>query len=68
MVAITKNLSGKLYVELPAVPIYHALPKIHKETFPPPLRPIVEGNGSILEHLSDWVYHYLQPFVTEIPG
>lgn len=48
--------------------IYHSLPKIHKNTFPSPMRPIVAGIGSILEKRSTWVDHHLQPIVKDIPG
>lgn len=60
--------SDKLYVEHPVRPIFHSFPKTHKNIFPPPLRPIVSGIGSIGERLGEWLDLHLQPLVTPIPG
>lgn len=49
-----------LWVKDPICPIYHALPKLHKDKFPPPMRPIVAGIGSLNERLSEWVDGILQ--------
>lgn len=51
MGAITKKNSEDLFVSHPVIPVFHSLPKIHKEVFPPPLRPIVAGIGSLSERL-----------------
>ncbi|XP_073522074.1 uncharacterized protein [Phyllobates terribilis] len=40
----------------------------HKNIFPPPLRPIVAGLGSMGERLGVWIDFYLQPLVQEIPS
>ncbi|CAJ0966832.1 unnamed protein product [Ranitomeya imitator] len=45
--ALDKKLSEDLFVEHPIIPIFHSLPKIHKEVFPPTFRPIVAGIGSM---------------------
>lgn len=58
----------KLMVNFPVVPIFHSFPKYHKEVFPPPLRPIVTGIGSIGEGLGAWVDAYLQPLVNITPS
>lgn len=50
------------------VPVFHGLPKIHKAVFPPTLRPIIAGIGSLCEKLSKWVDAHLQPLVQERPG
>lgn len=55
-------------VEHPILPIFHGLPKTHKKVFPPPLRPIVSGIGSLCEHLSEWVDVHLPPLVISRPG
>lgn len=58
--AISTSDMKKLTVNHPIVPIFHSFPKIHKGVFPPLLRPIVAGIGSIGERLSAWVDSYLQ--------
>lgn len=45
----TKNMAEKLYVEFPINPVYHSLPKTHNDGFPPKMRPIVAGIGSVTE-------------------
>ncbi|XP_075142257.1 metabotropic glutamate receptor 3-like [Leptodactylus fuscus] len=57
-----------LYVREPIIPIFHGLPKIHKDTLPPPLRPIISGIGSLNERICMWVDTILQPLVTRVPG
>ncbi|CAJ0950193.1 unnamed protein product [Ranitomeya imitator] len=66
--ALDKKLSEDLFVEHPIIPIFHSLPKIHKEVFPPTFRPIVAGIGSMGENLSTWVDMYLQPLISRLPG
>lgn len=38
-----------LYVQHQVSPIFHSFPKTHKDSFTPPLHPIVAGIGSIEE-------------------
>ncbi|XP_053571570.1 uncharacterized protein LOC128661327 [Bombina bombina] len=52
----------------PCVPIFHQLPKLHKDPIHPPGRPIVAGIGSLNERLSDLVDTYLQPIVVDLYG
>lgn len=64
---IDDNLLKYLYVEHPRVPIFYTLPKIHKGIQPPPGRPIISGNGRVLEPLALFLDYILQPCVAQIP-
>lgn len=66
--AISPSEAEKLTVMHPVTPILHSLPKLHKGTFPPPLRPIVAGMGSMGERLSAWVDSHLQPLIEITPS
>lgn len=66
--AISETDMEKLSIPYPITPIFHSLPKIHKGVFPPPLRPIVAGIGSMGERLSAWVDSHLQPLVSITPS
>lgn len=66
--ALSPTEADKLFVPHPVVPILHSLPKVHKDTFPPQLRPIVAGIGSMGERLSAWVDAHLQPLIEIIPS
>lgn len=66
--AITPQVAKYMNVEHPIIPIFHGFPKTHKKAFPPPLRPIVSGIGSLCERLSEWVDAHLQPLVISRPG
>lgn len=50
------------------MPIFHHLPKVHKDLSPLTGRPIVAGIGSLNEHLGHWVDQQLQPLVMEMPS
>lgn len=52
----------------PVTPIFHGLPKSHKNAFPPALRPIISGIGSLCENLSCWVDIHLQSMVQSSVG
>ncbi|XP_078523015.1 uncharacterized protein LOC144792032 [Lissotriton helveticus] len=47
----------------PLIPALYGLPKIHKDTRDPPMRPIVSCIGSLTEPLSKYVEVFLQPLV-----
>lgn len=66
MGAITQKLADKQFVIDPVVPIFHSLPKIHKYVFPPPVRPIVAGIGSLGERLGNWIDSHLHIAVVKL--
>lgn len=59
MSVLTQKIANDLDVDYPVIPVYHSLPKVHKDIFPPPLRPIVAGIGSLGERLRFWIDSYL---------
>lgn len=65
---LTSNMADKIYIPHLVTPIFHSLPKMHKQVFPPPLRSFVAGIGSMSENLAAWVDNLLQPQVFQIPG
>ncbi|XP_073478692.1 uncharacterized protein [Aquarana catesbeiana] len=52
----------------PRQPTFYALPKVHKKLNDPPGRPIISGNGSITEGISQIIDQYLRPHVMELPS
>ena len=50
----------------PRTPEFYMLPKIHKNQTPPPGRPIISGNDSPTERISQLVDHFLQPCVPKL--
>lgn len=65
---LTQSDADKLYTDHPVIPVFHSLPKLHKRVFPPPLRPIIAGIGSMGKKLSVWVDSYVQPLVGISPA
>lgn len=65
---ISKKEAEFLVKKDPKTPYFYILPKIHKETRPVPGRPIVSGIDSILEPLSQFCDHFLQPMVKQTPS
>ncbi|XP_078521656.1 uncharacterized protein LOC144790876 [Lissotriton helveticus] len=49
------------------MPYFYTLPKVHKAQRPPPWRPIISGQGSLMEPLSAFVDHFLRPIVQTMP-
>lgn len=52
----------------PIMPIFHHLPKLHKQLTPLTGRPIAAGIDSLNERLGKWVDQQLQPLVNSLPG
>lgn len=44
------------------------LPRIHKSLIEPKGRPIVASNDSLLELLSNFVDHFIKPYVLKLPS
>ncbi|CAJ0946822.1 unnamed protein product [Ranitomeya imitator] len=65
---IPKSIWQGLRTESPTVPTLYLLPKVHKSMIDPPGRPIISGNGSLLEPISKFLDFYLKPIVAEIPS
>lgn len=49
-------------------PTFYAIPKVHKKNRPIPDRPIVSGNDSLTEGISEYVNQTLTPFVIGLPS
>ena len=47
---------------------FYLLPKIHKNVLPPPGRPIISAIGSPTEKISEFLDHFLQPFLADMPS
>lgn len=56
-----------LTVEFPATPTFYALPKIDKNYFNPPGRPIVLGIDSYSSKVNTLISDYLYPHVVSLP-
>ena len=55
-----------LYQKEPKTPRFYTLPKIHKQTRPPPGRPILSANQSPTEHISAFVDYFLKPTIPRL--
>lgn len=49
---------------LPRTPLLYVLPEIHKKKRPPVGKPMVSSSNSLLQPLSKYADHFLQPFVS----
>ena len=47
---------------------FYLLPKIHKNVLPLPGRPIISAIGSPTEKISEFIDHFLQPFLADMPS
>ena len=63
---INKDMLNYLIPQDPRTARFYLLPKIHKAGNPG--RPIVSGNGSPTERISEFVDSYLNPLVSHIPS
>ena len=65
---IDKHRFEYLFQKSPKPGKFYLLPKIHKNTLPPPGRPIVSQIGSPTERISGYLDFFLQPFLQKIPS
>ncbi|XP_043945576.1 uncharacterized protein LOC122816675 [Protopterus annectens] len=67
-----RQIDHELYlyflIEHPHIPYIKGLPKIHKNTFPLPMRLIVVGNGWVTETISLFLEKKLSPLIQGIPS
>lgn len=66
--SISEKVGKYIKAEKPRTALFYTLPKIHKNIYPPPGRPIVSANNCPTEQISALVDHILRPFVKEIPS
>ena len=62
---ITPKCADYLHIENPRTPQLYLLPKIHKNKYPVPGRPIVSGNSCPTERISQLADYFLQPLVSQ---
>ncbi len=65
---ITSQTHDYLVNTKPRTPLLYTQPKIHKGVLPPPCRPIVSGNDSPSERISQFVDFFLKPMMPKIPS
>ncbi len=65
---ISKDEHDFLNCEHPVIAVFYMLPKIHKSLIQPKGRPIVVSNNSLLEPLSNFVDHFIKPYVLKLPS
>ena len=65
---ITKKQHEFLKVESVVTPCLYLTPKIHKSLINPPGRPIVSGNNSLSEPLSQFVDFFIRDIVKTLPS
>ncbi|XP_075462091.1 protein-arginine deiminase type-2 isoform X2 [Ascaphus truei] len=65
---ITKGELEFLDIEQPRIPIFYFIPKIHKDLWNPPGRPIISGIKSMTSNLSQFIDSALQKYVSQIPS
>ncbi|XP_043929643.1 chromodomain-helicase-DNA-binding protein 4-like [Protopterus annectens] len=63
--SIMKELYDYFRVINPLIPIIQGLPKVHKSTSDPPMRPIVAGQGWVTEPFSIFIEYHLRPLVNK---
>lgn len=66
--AIDRDTWDFVCTRYPRLPTMCALPKVHKNLHNPPGRPIISGNGSISEGVSQVIDQYLRPHVMDLPS
>ncbi|XP_040188254.1 uncharacterized protein LOC120920313 [Rana temporaria] len=66
--SIIKDVWDFIRTQHPRQPTMYSLPKVHKNLQDPPGRPIISGNGSISECVSQVIDQYLRPHVLDLPS
>ncbi|CAJ0937035.1 unnamed protein product, partial [Ranitomeya imitator] len=61
---IDHKLADFLMIEAPVVPVLYVLPKIHKDLYNPPGRPIVSGRGSLFNNVAIFLDRVLRSYAT----
>ncbi|CAJ0931895.1 unnamed protein product [Ranitomeya imitator] len=61
---IDHKLAEFLIIESPVIPVLYVLPKIHKDLYNPPGRPIVSGRGSLFNHVAIFLDRVLRIYAT----
>ncbi len=64
--SISDKCADYLKIINPRVPAFYTLPKFHKKVNPPPGRPILSANEVPNERISEFVDHFLQPYLVEM--
>lgn len=65
---INKDAQDFLFVLLPVLPVFDALPKLQKGIVQPPGRPIISRVGNASEKASIFLDEYLRPHITGLPS
>ncbi|XP_040272050.1 uncharacterized protein LOC120988574 [Bufo bufo] len=65
---ISKEEFKYLFKLHPTTATIYAIPKVHKQRRPVPGRPIVSGNKSMTENISQYVDEFLAPFIPSLPS
>jgi peptide-methionine (R)-S-oxide reductase len=66
--AIPQKTANLLTVESPTPARFYMLPKVHKNMNQPPGRPIMAGNGTPTERISEYVDEHLKKHISKIPS
>ncbi len=64
--SISDKCADYLKILNPRVLAFYTLPKIHKKVNSPPSRPILSANNAPTERTSEFVDHFLQPYLVEM--
>lgn len=64
--AIDIDMVNFVRTRYPRIPTLYALPKVHKDLKNPPGRPIISGNSSISEGISQVTDQHLRPHVLQL--
>lgn len=65
---ITRDTWDFIRTRHPHLPMFYALPKVHKDPYDRSGRPIISGNGCISEGISQVIDQHLRPHVMDLPS